>query len=134
MRSYYKPSCQEIADKAFESHEPCYVQPLNGPSICDLCTLSTGNDFFAIFWTLKSITLTPKLWASALDNLLKVGLGCAQRNGIDCLITAVLLGDDIHVYDIMKFVRLGIKALGLLTDKRKRSAVFITFLPDDTVL
>ena len=118
MRSYYKPSCQEIADKAFKSHEPCYLQPLNGPSICDLCTLSTGNDFLVIFWTLKSTFLYPKLYVPVLNNLRVVGWGCAQRIGIDCF-KRVRGG-------VMKLIRLGIKALGLLTDKRKRSADTLT--------
>ena len=52
LRPWRNPTCEEIRNKAFASHERCYLTPnKDAPSVYDLdCT-----DFDEIFWTIKGV-------------------------------------------------------------------------------
>ncbi|KAJ7388473.1 hypothetical protein OS493_037383 [Desmophyllum pertusum] len=50
LRPWLEPTCEDIRQKAFSSHTPCYLKPdINVLSICDL----DCSDYFKIFWTIK---------------------------------------------------------------------------------
>jgi len=75
-----RPTCEEIRTKAFKSHVPCYLEPNEGSSICNLPV----NDWLWIFWTIKSS------FRSAFLETLKAGVEVAA----DCA--------GIHAQEIAK--------------------------------
>ncbi len=50
LRPCENPTCDDIKQRAFDSHSDCYLSPSNGPSICHL----GGRDWAQVFWTIKS--------------------------------------------------------------------------------
>lgn len=45
-----QPTCETIRTTALNSHSECYLNPYQGPSICELPT----TDWYRIYWTIKS--------------------------------------------------------------------------------
>lgn len=79
LRPWYKLSCEDIRQRAFDSHTPCYLDPDKGaPSICDL----DCEDFFKIFWTIKgSFIQQDTLWET-LKGLWNIGGRCGVASQI----------------------------------------------------
>ena len=73
------PTCEEIREKAFASHTPCYLNPGNGvSSVCDL----DCSDYFQIFWTIKgSFVKVDTLWES-LKGMWNIGEKCGLSANI----------------------------------------------------
>ena len=113
IRSYYEPTCQDIADKAYKSHSTCYREPFSGPSVCDLCKMESDNDFFIIFWTMKSNIADPQMYKNSIDVLFKEGWACTNRSGYDCLKTAGSLAKQVAaaVRYTLRFVKIGISVI-----------------------
>ena len=62
LRPWANPTCEEIRERAFDSHTPCYLEPdKDVPSICDLDYVQYAK----IFWTIKgSFTKLDTAWES----------------------------------------------------------------------
>ena len=74
LRPWKNPTCQEIREKAFDSHTPCYLSPDKGaPSICDLnCT-----EYLKVFWILKGSYSNLDTAGEILRGLWDTGMQCA---------------------------------------------------------
>ena len=73
LRPWNKPSCEEIRQRAFASHTPCYLNPdKDAPSICDL----GFKDFLQIFLTIKRSFIQWDTWWESLKGMWNIGTGC----------------------------------------------------------
>lgn len=79
LRPWYSLTCQEIRQKAFASHTPCYLNPdKDAPSICDL----DCSDYFKIFWTIKgSFVKMDTAWES-IKGVWNIGGTCGVASQI----------------------------------------------------
>ncbi|XP_078357857.1 uncharacterized protein LOC144642697 [Oculina patagonica] len=79
LRPGTKPTCQEIREKAFASHTPCYLHPgKDVPSVCDLGCW----EYFKIFWTIKgSFTQSDTAWES-IKGMWNIGTKCGWHTQI----------------------------------------------------
>ena len=85
-----QPTCEEIKTKAIQSHHPCYVEPYQGFSVCNLSPL----DWERIFWTIKSsfvsnvfvetlktsvsvVASCPDIWKDSLEREVCTLLACS---------------------------------------------------------
>ena len=74
LRPWYKPSCEDIRQRAFASHTPCYLNPdKDAPSICDL----GSKDFLHIFLTIKRSFIQLDTLPKSLKGMWNIGTGCA---------------------------------------------------------
>lgn len=79
LRPWYKPTCQEIREKAFASHTPCYLRPdKDAPSICDLSCF----DFFKIFFTIKGSFIRMETAWESFKGMWNVGSECGPTSQI----------------------------------------------------
>ncbi|XP_078357839.1 uncharacterized protein LOC144642686 [Oculina patagonica] len=76
LRRWEYPSCEALRTKAFDSHEPCYLDPdKDVPSICDL----DYSQFLKIFWTIKGDFVKLDTAGKTLQGLLVTGTNCTVR-------------------------------------------------------
>jgi len=68
-----QPTCEDIRTKAFESHVPCYVQPRDGLSVCDLAL----TDWINIFTTIKG-SFVSSAWLETLMSSALIAGECAS--------------------------------------------------------
>lgn len=79
LRPWFKPTCQEIRDKAFASHTPCYLSSdKDAPSVCNL----TCFDFFKIFFTLKGSFVEMDTAVKSFETMLNVESKCPPTSQI----------------------------------------------------
>ena len=79
LRPWVKPTCQEIREKAFASHTPCYLYPdKDAPSVCDLSCF----DFFKIFFTIKGSFINMDTAGESFKGMLTIGSKCDPTNQI----------------------------------------------------
>lgn len=79
LRPWFKPTCQEIRDKAFASHTPCYLYPdKDAPSVCDLSCF----DFFKIFFTIKGSFVEIDTAGESFKGMLIIGSKCGPTSQI----------------------------------------------------
>ena len=90
MRPWESPSCDEIRQKAFASHTPCYQEPFpNEPSICDL----DCRDWAEVFWTIRGGFTD--IFVDSLKGTAQVKLGCGKNfllMGASCPTVILKLG------------------------------------------
>ena len=90
IRPWESPSCDDIRQKAFESHTPCYLEPFpNEPSICDL----DCRDWAQVFWTIKGGFTDA--FVESLKGTVQVMLGCGTNfllMGASCPTVILKLG------------------------------------------
>ena len=73
IRPYVQTNCEEIQQKAFATHAPCYLAPYPGePSICNL----DPTDWVKVFWTMKGAFLNAAV--PSLKGMYDVIRGCAN--------------------------------------------------------
>ena len=124
LRPWYNPTCQELRQKAFASHTPCYLNPDKyAPSICDL----DCSDFFKIFFTIKgSFIQLGTAWQS-LKGMWNIGSSCGVaskipkcfREGKDKLPNEA--ADQYH--KAIEFTKIGVeKYKNWLTKRDRRSS------------
>jgi len=65
-------TCDQVKQKAFDTHTPCYLAPYQGLSVCDL----TSNDFLQIFYTIESSLSSD--FSASLKGFWSTALGCAS--------------------------------------------------------
>ena len=76
IRDFINVTCEELQDKAFKSHIPCYVNPNESDIvIVSVCNLNP-YDFFQIFWTVKSALLDQ--FRKTATQLLQTSFECGQ--------------------------------------------------------
>ncbi|KAL9982547.1 hypothetical protein ACROYT_G004604, partial [Oculina patagonica] len=76
LRRWEYPSCEALRTKAFDSREPCYLDPdKDVPSICDL----DYSQFLKIFWTIKGAFVKVDTAGKSLKGLLVTGTNCTVR-------------------------------------------------------
>lgn len=77
--SYGHPpyTCYELKQYAFKTHIPCYLDPYQGFSVCNLSCV----DFGRIFWTIKS-TFLSDFWASFNGAIETVMNGCISTAAV----------------------------------------------------
>lgn len=82
LKQSTKPTCQEIHDKGFKSHAPCYVNPGQGvPSICKLgCAV-----YIKIFRVIKS---SLNSWYTFWE-MMKATWHISKQCGFKCSITGL---------------------------------------------
>ena len=68
-----KPTCEDIKRIAFESHVPCYVNPYQGFSVCNLDPI----DWARIFWTIKSGFL-PSTFMESFKTSVLIAVKCIK--------------------------------------------------------
>ena len=74
LRPWANPTCEEIRERAFASHTPCYLKPdKDVPSICDL----DYAEFVKIFWTIKSSFIKLDTAWESLKGMWNIGTECA---------------------------------------------------------
>ena len=97
LRPWYKPSCEDIRQRAFASHTPCYLNPdKDAPSICDLGV----KDFLQIFLTIKrSFIQLDTLWES-LEGMWNIGSRCATSYVKEALTKALIKMSKIEVKNL----------------------------------
>ncbi|XP_029190324.2 uncharacterized protein LOC114957145 isoform X1 [Acropora millepora] len=79
LRSWVKPTCQEIREKAFASHTPCYLYPdKDAPSVCDLSCFYV----FKIFFTIKGSFINMDTAGQSFKGLLTIGSECGPTSQI----------------------------------------------------
>jgi hypothetical protein len=76
LRPWNNPTCQEIREKAFASHTPCYLNPdKNVPSVCDL----DGVEFYKIFFIIKGAFLDLDTAWESIKGMWNIGKECGSR-------------------------------------------------------
>ncbi|KAL9982541.1 hypothetical protein ACROYT_G004595 [Oculina patagonica] len=79
LRPGTKPTCQEIREKAFASHTPCYLHPAKDvPSICDL----SCGEYFKIFWTIKGSFTQLDTALESIKGMWNIGTKCGLHTQI----------------------------------------------------
>ncbi|XP_022791935.1 uncharacterized protein LOC111331142 [Stylophora pistillata] len=72
LRPWMNPTCEQIRERAYSSHTPCYLDTAVTDKVCDL----DCSDYFKIFWSIKgSFTKVDTLWES-LKGLWNIGYEC----------------------------------------------------------
>jgi len=108
-------TCDEVKQAAFRTHAPCYLEPYQGLSVCDLTCL----DIVAIFFTIVSSILNA--FSASLKGFWDVVLGCPSFD-TNCLALEIT-GNYFKVYNFI-----ATKLLFIL----KRS-VFLQDVSDDEI-
>ena len=130
LRPWFKPTCQEIRDKAFASHTPCYLYPdKDAPSVCDLSCF----DFFKIFFTIKGSFVEMDTAGESFKGMLIIGSKCGPTSQIPkCLNESIdwITDKGIKVCNcVVKLVKIVIKKIEKFI-KRDRRLADPTSLPE----
>ena len=116
LRPWYKLSCQEIRQRAFASHTPCYLNPdKDAPSICDL----SCSDYLKIFWTIKGSLFTMDTAWESMKGMWNIGSKCGAASQIPKCFTE---GKDGVTKKIMKISKMVIKKFKKLLNRDRRSS------------
>ena len=118
LRPWYKFSCEDIRQWAFDSHTPCYLDPDEGaPSICDLDCL----DFFKIFWTIKGSFIQLDTFWETLKGMWNIGARCGVASQIAKCFKPVKEAYLRVQKAVIKIIKIVIKKLKKLLTWGKRS-------------
>ena len=116
LRPWYNPTCQEIRQKAFASHTPCYLNPdKDAPSICDL----SCSDYLKIFWTIKgSFIKLDTAWQS-IQGMWNIESTCGVASQISKCFKE---GKDTLTKKAIKITKIVIKKFKNLIKRDRRSS------------
>ena len=118
LRPWYKFSCEDIRQWAFDSHTPCYLDPDEGaPSICDL----DCQDFFKIFWTIKGSFIQLDTFWETLKGMWNIGARCGVASQIAKCFKPVKEAYLRVQKAVIKIIKIVIKKLKKLLTWGKRS-------------
>ena len=118
LRPWYKFSCEDIRQWAFDSHTPCYLDPDEGaPSICDL----DCQDFFKIFWTIKGSFIQLDTFWETLKGMWNIGARCGVASQIRKCFKPVKEAYLRVQKAVIKIIKIVIKKLKKLLTWGKRS-------------
>ena len=73
IRDFRNITCEELQQRAYDSHVGCYVKPYQGYSVCTL----NPYDFLQIFWTVK--TAFKSQFLSTFSQFLQTGFRCGLK-------------------------------------------------------
>ena len=118
LRPWYKLSCEDLREWAFDSHTPCYLDPDKGaPSICDL----DCQDFFKIFWTIKGSFIQLDTFWETLKGMWNIGARCGVASQIAKCFKPVKEAYLRVQKAVIKIIKIVIKKLKKLLTWGKRS-------------
>lgn len=74
-----RPTCHTIRKTAFDSHEPCYLSPYQGSSMCDMPPTDWYKFYSHVKYDIQSSHVSP-VFVAALETLIKVVSNCSTNN------------------------------------------------------
>ena len=113
-----QPSCRTVRKTAFDSHEPCYLSPYQGSSICDM----PQKDWYKFYWHVKnyidSSHVSP-VFVEALETLLKVVSNCSNGNYRNEIV------NNLYSSDVRLSLNVGKHSMNVMSDNELAHSIVL---------